>query len=62
MIVFLPDQLVIFIQPDSVLPNDQLWAQSYLKYARPRVQAIQIRNEWSEGLILPLTDAHVLDF
>jgi len=53
---FLPEQLVIFIQPDSVLPSDQTWAQSYLKYARPRVRAIKIRDEWSEGLILPLTD------
>lgn len=54
---FLPGQLVIFIQPDSVLPNDQEWAQSYLKYARPRVRAIKIRDEWSEGLIIPLTDS-----
>ena len=53
---FSSEQLVIFIQPDSVLPTDQSWAQPYLKYARPRVRAIQIRNEWSEGLILPLTD------
>ena len=53
---FLVDQLIIFIQPDSVLPTDQSWAQPFLKYARPRVRAIQIRNEWSEGLILPLTD------
>jgi RNA ligase (TIGR02306 family) len=53
---FLSDHLVIFIQPDSVLPTDQTWAQSYLKYARPRVRAIKFRNEWSEGLILPLTD------
>jgi RNA ligase (TIGR02306 family) len=53
---FLPGQLIIFIQPDSVLPVDQLWAQSYLKYARPRVRAIKIRDQWSEGLILPLND------
>ncbi|CAF1015860.1 unnamed protein product [Rotaria sordida] len=53
---FLPEQLVIFIQPDSVLPNDQSWAQPYLKYARPRVRAIKIRDEWSEGLIVSLTD------
>ncbi|CAF1239201.1 unnamed protein product [Rotaria magnacalcarata] len=53
---FLPEQLVIFIQPDSVLPNDQVWAQSYLKYARPRVRAMKLRDEWSEGLIVPLTE------
>lgn len=53
---FLPEQLVIFIQPDSVLPNDQSWSQPYLKYARPRVRAIKIRDEWSEGLIIPLTE------
>ena len=53
---FLPEQLVVFIQPDSVLPIDQAWAQAYLKYARPRVRAIKIRDAWSEGLLLPLTD------
>ncbi|CAM2725347.1 unnamed protein product [Rotaria socialis] len=53
---FLPEQLVVFIQPDSVLPNDQVWAQAYLKYARPRVRAMKLRDEWSEGLIVPLTE------
>ena len=53
---FTSEQLIIFIQPDSVLPNDQTWAQPYLKYARPRIRAIKIRDEWSEGLIVPLTD------
>ena len=53
---FTPNQLVIFIQPDSVLPIDQVWAQPYLKYAQPRIRAIQIRKQWSEGLVLPLTD------
>lgn len=54
---FHPEQLIIFIQPDSVLPIDQAWAQPYLKYTRPRVRAIKIRDQWSEGLIVPLTDA-----
>ena len=58
---FRPEQLIIFVQPDSVLPTDQSWAQPYLKYARPRVRAIKIRDQWSEGLILPLTadDQHL---
>lgn len=53
---FRPGQLILFIQPDSVLPEDQSWAQPYLKYARPRVRAIKIRDQWSEGLIVPLID------
>jgi RNA ligase (TIGR02306 family) len=52
---FSPNELIVFIQPDSVLPNDQAWAETYLKYARPRVCAMKIRNQWSQGLIVPLT-------
>lgn len=53
---FQENQLIIFIQPDSVLPNDQEWSQPYLKYARPRVRAMKIRDQWSEGLIIPLNE------
>ncbi|CAF0892064.1 unnamed protein product [Didymodactylos carnosus] len=48
------NDLVVYIQPDSVLPLDEEWSQEYLKYARIRVKAIKIRGEWSEGIILSL--------
>jgi RNA ligase (TIGR02306 family) len=46
---------IIFIQPDYVLP-DTLYFSEYKKYAPKRVRAIKIRKEWSEGIILPLSD------
>ena len=56
---FRSNQLIVFIQPDSVLPSDQSWTQPYLKYARPRVRAIKIRDQWSEGLIIALDDENL---
>lgn len=46
---------IIFIQPDYVLPDTPYFAE-YKKYAPKRVRAIKIRKEWSEGIILPLSD------
>jgi RNA ligase (TIGR02306 family) len=50
---------VVFIQPDTCLPSADsvyIWADSFRKYVGVRVKAIQIRGEWSEGLIIPLND------
>lgn len=45
--------IVIFIQPDSILPHDQAWAQEFLRYtSRGRLRAIRLRGEWSMGLVL----------
>lgn len=44
---------VIFIEPDSVLP-DREWAASYKKYAPKRVKPIKIRGFLTEGIIIPL--------
>jgi len=44
---------IIFIQPDTILP-DSKWAETYKKYSPKRVKAIKLRNEWSEGIIVPL--------
>lgn len=44
---------VIFIQPDSILPHDQAWAQEFLRYtSRGRLRAVRLRGEWSMGLVL----------
>lgn len=44
--------LVIYIQPDSVLPEDATWAESYRKYSPGRIKACKLRGEWSEGIIV----------
>jgi RNA ligase (TIGR02306 family) len=44
--------LVIYIQPDSVLPEDAAWAESYRKYSPKRIKAVKLRGEWSEGIIV----------
>ena len=44
--------LVIYIQPDSVLPEDAEWAESYRKYSPTRIKAVKLRGEWSEGIIV----------
>jgi RNA ligase (TIGR02306 family) len=46
---------IIYIQPDYVLPDTDYFTE-YKKYAPKRVRAIKIRKEWSEGIILPLSD------
>lgn len=45
--------IVIYIKPDSVLPELE-WAKEYKQYAPTRVKSIKLRNEWSEGIIVPL--------
>lgn len=45
---------VVFIQPDTVLPKNQEWAEEYLKYSPKRVKAVKLRQEWSEGIIVPM--------
>lgn len=48
--------LVVFIQPDSILPADQDWAQEFLRYtSRGRLRAVRLRGEWSMGLCFPLS-------
>jgi RNA ligase (TIGR02306 family) len=59
--------LVVYIQPDTVLPKDQEWAEEYIRYSPKRVKAVRLRGEWSEGVVAPLSkfddnDAFVLWF
>jgi RNA ligase (TIGR02306 family) len=44
--------LIIYIQPDSVLPVDAEWAEGYRKYSPGRIKAVKLRGEWSEGIIV----------
>jgi RNA ligase (TIGR02306 family) len=44
--------LVIYIQPDSVLPENAVWAESYRKYSPGRIKAVKLRGQWSEGIIV----------
>lgn len=51
--------LIIYIQPDSVLPDpnannviDPAWAESYRKYSPSRIKAVKLRGEFSEGIIV----------
>ena len=44
--------LVIYIQPDSVLPENVEWAESYRKYSPGRIKAVKLRGEWSEGIVV----------
>lgn len=52
--VYKSGQVIIYVQPDSVLPMEDKWAEEYRKYAPKRIKAIKLRNVWSEGLVLPL--------
>jgi RNA ligase (TIGR02306 family) len=44
------DDLVVFIQPDTVLP-DRPWTEFYKKFSKNRVKAARLRGEWSYGIV-----------
>lgn len=44
--------LIIYIQPDSVLPDDAAWAEGYRKYSPGRIKAVKLRGEFSEGVLV----------
>jgi len=52
--------VIIYIQPDSVLPEDAEWAESYRKYSPKRIKAVKLRGEWSEGIIVKLSQIPAL--
>lgn len=43
---------IVYIRTDTVLP-DTKWAEGYKKYSPVRVRAVNLRGEWSEGIIVP---------
>jgi RNA ligase (TIGR02306 family) len=54
--------LAVFVQPDSVVPEiktfEWLWGDAIgpIPVRRRRIKAKKLRGEWSEGLLLPITD------
>lgn len=48
--------LVVFVQPDSILPSDRTWCQDLLRYtSKGRIRAVRLRGEWSMGLVVPVS-------
>lgn len=47
--------IIVYIQPDVVLPNDQEWAEEYIKYSPKRVKAVKLRGIFSEGVVASLS-------
>jgi RNA ligase (TIGR02306 family) len=43
---------VVYIRPDALLPVEK-WTEEYRKYSPKRIKAVRLRNEWSEGIIVP---------
>lgn len=43
---------VVYIRPDAVLPIEK-WTEEYRKYSPKRIKAVKLRDEWSEGIIVP---------
>lgn len=47
-------ELIVFIEPDAVLPVAE-WTESVYGYtSRGRVKAAKLRGQWSMGLVMPL--------
>lgn len=45
---------IVYIRPDALLP-EETWAIEYRKYSPNRIKAVKLRNEWSEGIVVPLS-------
>lgn len=43
---------IVYIRPDALLPVEK-WTEEYRKYSPKRIKAVKLRNEWSEGIIVP---------
>lgn len=43
---------IVYIRPDAVLPMEP-WTEEYRKYSPKRIKAVRLRQEWSEGIIVP---------
>lgn len=60
--LYVGGETIVYIKPDSVLPEEP-WAESWKKLAPSRIRAIKLRDEWSEGIIVPfdLLPAKIVD-
>jgi len=52
--------LVVYVQPDSVLPDDE-WAAPYKKYAPRRIRAVSLRGVYSEGLVVDVPSGNYVE-
>jgi len=46
---------IVYIKTDTVLPLEP-WTETYRKYSPKRVKAVRLRDEFSEGIILPIEE------
>jgi hypothetical protein len=62
---FLPDDLAVYIQPDSIVPQTEPFRFIWENYIgldglvpekRRRITVRKFRGEWSEGLLLPISE------
>ena len=44
--------IILYIQPDSVLPQGSDWAESFRKYSPGRIRAVKLRGEFSDGILV----------
>src|SRR5271170_4228511 len=67
---FKTGDLAVYIQPDSVVPqtepfrfiwNDNVTLDGTVPERRRRITVKKLRGEWSEGLLLPVSDFLVYD-
>jgi RNA ligase (TIGR02306 family) len=45
-------ETIVYIRPDAVLPIEK-WTEDYRKYSPKRIKAVKLRDQWSEGIIVP---------
>jgi RNA ligase (TIGR02306 family) len=50
--LYVGGEKIVYVRPDSVLPVED-WTEGYRKYAPKRVKPVNLREEWSKGLIVP---------
>jgi RNA ligase (TIGR02306 family) len=53
--------LIVFIQPDTVLPDKTAWAAFY-KSKSSRVKAVKLRGEWSMGIVESIQNVFGIEF
>jgi tRNA-binding EMAP/Myf-like protein len=67
---FKPGDLAVFIQPDSVVPQTEpfkfIWKDAVglvgtVPESRRRIKPKRLRGEWSEGLLMPLSDFALIE-
>lgn len=46
-------EIIVYIRPDSLLPIEK-WTEEYRKYSPKRIKAVKLRDQWSEGIIVPV--------